>query len=148
MIVCCVFFFLVIRRTPRSTTTATPVPYTTLFRSNIQPAAQDGTDASGAIVVTGLRRSLATAQEIKRESDGIVDAIVAEDIGKLPDTFASSALQRISGVTVTRGGGESAGVTVRGLPDLTTTYNGRQIFTAEGRYVQIRSEEHTSELQS
>src|SRR3546814_6721401 len=90
--------------------------------------------------MSGLRRILATAQEIKRESDGIVDAIVAEDIGKLPDTFASSALQRISGVTVTRGGGESAGVTVRGLPDLTTTYNGRQIFT--------RSEEHTSELQS
>src|SRR3546814_3272370 len=64
--------------------------------------------------------------------------MVAEDIGKLPDTFASSELQRISGVTVTRGGGESAGVTVRCLPDLTTTYNGRQIFTAEGRYVQIQ----------
>src|SRR3546814_12957229 len=88
--------------------------------------------------MSGLRRILATAQEIKRESDGIVDAIVAEDIGKLPDTFASSALQRISGVTVTRGGGESAGVTVRGLPDLTTTYNGRQIFTAAGPSVQIQ----------
>jgi len=91
-----------------------------------------------AIIVTGLRRSLESAQSIKRNSDGIVDAIVAEDIGKLPDTFASSALQRIAGVNVTRGGGESAGVTVRGLPDLTTTYNGRQIFTAEGRYVQIQ----------
>ena len=93
---------------------------------------------TGDIVVTGLRRSLESAQNIKRTSDGIVDAIVAEDIGKLPDTFASSALQRVAGVTVTRGGGESAGVTVRGLPDLTTTYNGRQIFTAEGRYVQIQ----------
>ena len=96
------------------------------------------TDASGDIVVTGLRRSLESAQNIKRTSDGIVDAVVAEDIGKLPDTFASSALQRVAGVNVTRGGGESAGVTVRGLPDLTTTYNGRQIFTAEGRYVQIQ----------
>ncbi len=94
--------------------------------------------AEDTIVVTGLRRSLQSAQSIKRNSDGIVDAIVAEDIGKLPDTFASSALQRIAGVNVTRGGGESAGVTVRGLPDLTTTYNGRQIFTAEGRYVQIQ----------
>ncbi|MEG3175544.1 TonB-dependent receptor [Sphingomonas sp. RB3P16] len=90
------------------------------------------------IVVTGLRRSLESAQQIKRKSDGIVDAIVSEDIGKLPDTFASSALQRVAGVTVTRGGGEAAGVTVRGLPDLTTTYNGRQIFTAEGRFVQIQ----------
>lgn len=94
--------------------------------------------AENTIVVTGLRRSLESAQTIKRNSEGIVDAIVAEDIGKLPDTFASSALQRVSGVTVTRGGGEAAGVTVRGLPDLTTTYNGRQIFTAEGRYVAIQ----------
>lgn len=110
------------------------------------PAAQDS--AAGAsvqdsaaeedIVVTGLRRSLETAQAIKRTSDGVVDAIVAEDIGKLPDTFASSALARVSGVNVTRGGGESAGVTVRGLPDLSTTYNGREIFTAEGRFVAIQ----------
>lgn len=104
-----------------------------------QPATQDApTDDTGEVVVTGLRRSLQSAQNIKRLSDGIVDAVVAEDIGKLPDTFASSALQRVAGVNVTRGGGESAGVTVRGLPDLTTTYNGRQIFTAEGRYVQIQ----------
>jgi iron complex outermembrane recepter protein len=114
------------------------------------PAAQADTTAAPAadvtaqdqveqdIVVTGLRRSLETSQRIKRESEGIVDAIVAEDIGKLPDTFASSALQRVPGVNVTRGGGESAGVTVRGLPDLTTTYNGRQIFTAEGRFVAIQ----------
>ena len=91
-----------------------------------------------AIVVTGLRRSLESAASIKRNSDAIVDAIVAEDIGKLPDTFASSALARVTGVTVTRGGGESAGVTVRGLPDISTTYNGREIFTAEGRFVQIQ----------
>ncbi|WP_404337102.1 TonB-dependent receptor plug domain-containing protein [Sphingomonas sp. MMS12-HWE2-04] len=101
-------------------------------------AVQETPSEDEAIVVTGLRRSLESAQAIKKNSDGIVDAIVAEDIGKLPDTFASSALQRVAGVNVTRGGGESAGVTVRGLPDLTTTYNGRQIFTAEGRYVQIQ----------
>ena len=80
---------------------------------------QDTPTDSGDIVVTGLRRSLESAQNIKRTSDGIVDAVVAQDIGKLPDTFASSALQRVAGVAVTRGGGESAGVTVRGLPDLT-----------------------------
>jgi iron complex outermembrane receptor protein len=103
-----------------------------------QPSVQETPVENADIVVTGFRRSLASAQNIKRLSDGIVDAIVAEDIGKLPDTFASSALQRVAGVSVTRGGGEAAGVTVRGLPDLTTTYNGRQIFTAEGRYVQIQ----------
>jgi len=107
---------------------------------SVDPASPDQVtpEEDAGITVTGLRRSLESAQAIKKNSDGIVDAIVAEDIGKLPDTFASSALQRLPGVGVTRGGGESAGVTVRGLPDLTTTYNGRQIFTAEGRYVQIQ----------
>ncbi|PXA89769.1 TonB-dependent receptor, partial [Nostoc sp. 3335mG] len=68
----------------------------------------------------------------------IVDAIVAEDIGKLPDTFASAALARVTGVQVTRGAGEAAGVQIRGLPDISTTYNGREIFTAEGRFVAIQ----------
>ncbi|MFV0624033.1 TonB-dependent receptor [Sphingomonas sp. ac-8] len=99
---------------------------------------QAGGADDGEIVVTGLRRSLESAASIKRNSDGIVDAIVAEDIGKLPDTFASAALARVSGITVTRGAGEATGVRVRGLPDLSTTYNGREIFTAEGRSVAIQ----------
>ncbi|PCD03115.1 TonB-dependent receptor [Sphingomonas spermidinifaciens] len=102
------------------------------------PSTQEGAAEDGEIVVTGLRRSLESAQAVKRNSDGIVDAIVAEDIGKLPDTFASAALARVTGVQVTRGGGEAAGVQVRGLPDISTTYNGREIFTAEGRFVQIQ----------
>lgn len=119
--------------------TAQTVADTADQSAEAQPSQDEAAPAEeGTILVTGLRRSLETAQAIKRESEAIVDAIVAEDIGKLPDTFASSALQRLPGVGVTRGGGEAAGVTVRGLPDLTTTYNGRQIFTAEGRYVQIQ----------
>lgn len=119
-----------------------PMPQTPSDQS-VNPVAppndvQESPVEDGEIVVTGLRRSLESAQAIKRNSDGIVDAVVAEDIGKLPDTFASSALARVSGVNVTRGGGESAGVTVRGLPDLSTTYNGREIFTAEGRFVAIQ----------
>lgn len=102
------------------------------------PYSQDSESADGDIVVTGLRRSLESAQQLKRNSDGIVDAIVAEDIGKLPDTFASAALARVTGVQVTRGAGEAAGVQIRGLPDISTTYNGREIFTAEGRFVAIQ----------
>ncbi|WP_150131853.1 TonB-dependent receptor [Sphingomonas carotinifaciens] len=102
------------------------------------PSSQQGPADDGEIVVTGLRRSLESAQALKRNSDGIVDAIVAEDIGKLPDTFASAALARVSGVQVTRGAGEAAGVQIRGLPDISTTYNGREIFTAEGRFVAIQ----------
>lgn len=92
----------------------------------------------GEIVVTGLRRSLQSAQAIKRNSEGIVDAIVAEDIGKLPDLTASAALARVPGVQVNRAAGEAAQVQVRGLPDISTTYNGREIFTADGRFVQIQ----------
>ncbi|HVF82733.1 MAG TPA: TonB-dependent receptor [Sphingomicrobium sp.] len=90
------------------------------------------------VVVTGLRRSLQSAQNIKRNSDQIVDAIVAEDIGKLPDVTASAALARVTGVQVNRAAAEAAQVQIRGLPDLSTTYNGREIFTAENRFVAIQ----------
>lgn len=99
---------------------------------------QQSDQAGAEVVVVGLRNSLESAATIKRTSDGIVDAVVAEDIGKLPDTFASAALARVSGVTVTRGAGEAVAVRIRGLPDLSTTYNGREIFTAEGRSVAIQ----------
>jgi TonB-dependent receptor len=90
------------------------------------------------IVVTGLRRSLQSAQNIKRNSEQIVDAIVAEDIGKLPDVSASATLARVTGVQVTRAAAEAAEVQIRGLPDISTTYNGREIFTAENRFVAIQ----------
>ena len=93
---------------------------------------------SDGIVVTGIRQSIQSAQAIKRNSDQIVDAIVAEDIGKLPDITASASLARITGVQVTRAAGEAADVQVRGLPDLSTTYNGREIFTAENRGVALQ----------
>jgi iron complex outermembrane recepter protein len=91
-----------------------------------------------SIVVTGLRRSLQSAQNIKRDSDQIVDAIVAEDIGKLPDIAVSETAARIPGLQVTRRGGEADTVLVRGLPDFSTTYNGREIFTAERREVALQ----------
>jgi len=111
------------------------------------PQTDDATQsASGAddaaqgdtIVVTGFRRSLQSSQNIKRNSIQIVDAIVAEDIGKLPDTYVSDTAARIPGVQVERGGGEAGRVLVRGLPDFETTYNGREIFTAETRVVALQ----------
>lgn len=95
---------------------------------------EDGTE----VVVQGYRASLATANAIKKESDQIVDSIVAEDIGKLPDSTGAETLSRVTGVSVERGTGEAAAIRVRGLPDLTTTYNGRELFTAEGRQVALQ----------
>ena len=51
-----------------------------------------------AVVVTGIRGSLTSSMNLKRDAQGIVDGIVAEDIGKFPDTNLAEALQRISGV--------------------------------------------------
>lgn len=93
---------------------------------------------SEEIVVVGLQRSMQQAQSVKRNSDQIVDTVVAEDIGKLPDVTVSETAARIPGVQVDRARGEAAGqVLVRGLPDVTTTYNGREIFTAETRSVAL-----------
>ena len=90
------------------------------------------------IVVTGFRQSLSSTRNIKRNSDQIVDAIVAEDIGKLPDLAVSDTAARIPGVQVIRTGGEASAVLIRGLPDFSTTYNGREIFTAETRVVALQ----------
>jgi len=83
------------------------------------------------VVVTGLRHSLVSAEAIKRDSLGIVDAIAPEDIGKLPDANLAESLQRITGVSIDRSGGEGAFVTVRGFgPEFNTVLvNGRQIAT-------------------
>src|SRR5687767_655746 len=99
-----------------------------------------GAAADDTIVVTGLRRSLQSAQNIKRNSEQIVDAIVAEDIGKLPDIAVSDTAARIPGIQVERRGGEANLVLLRGLDErfYPTTYNGREIFTAETRSVALQ----------
>jgi iron complex outermembrane recepter protein len=107
-----------------------------------QEAPADPTDVSAVegeeIIVTGFRESLRSAQGIKRNSRQIVDSIVAEDIGKLPDLSVSDTAARIPGIQVIRRGGEADAVLVRGLPDFSTTYNGREIFTAERREVALQ----------
>jgi TonB-dependent receptor len=95
---------------------------------------QAGGDAGSEIVVTGIRASLARAAEIKRTAAQVVDSIVAQDIGKFPDPTTAAALQRVPGVQVTVGGNnEIQNPLVRGLGDILTTLDGREIFTAEGR---------------
>ena len=81
------------------------------------------------IVVTGIRASLRQAVEIKRESQGVVDAISSEDIGKFPDTNLAESLQRITGVSIDRNSGEGSTVTVRGFgPSFNLVLlNGRQM---------------------
>src|SRR3546814_21041515 len=72
--------------------------------------AQDAAPADDSIVVTGIRASLESAQERKRTADAIVDSIVAADIGKLPDSNTTEALQRIPGIQISRARGEGGSV--------------------------------------
>lgn len=84
------------------------------------------------VTVSGIRGSLERGLEIKRNADGIVDAISAEELGKFPDQNVAESLQRITGVAITRTrGGEGQFVTVRGLGEEfnAVTYNGRLLAT-------------------
>jgi TonB-dependent receptor len=93
------------------------------------------------IVVSGQRAALQSAQKIKQDSDEIVDSIVADDIGKLPDRSVTEVLQRIVGVTIDRTMAkgdpehysvEGSGVTIRGLTYVRSELNGRDSFSANG----------------
>ena len=86
------------------------------------------------IEVRGIRRSLSEAQDIKRSSTGVVDAISAEDLGKFPDMNIAESLQRIPGIAIDRNGGEGQFVTVRGFgPSFNTVLvNGRRIVSETG----------------
>jgi TonB-dependent receptor len=102
-------------------------------------AAADAAEDEDAIVVTGIRQSLANSQNIKRDSETVVDAITAEDIGALPDRSVTEALQRVPGVAINRFAGsndpdhfsvEGSGVVVRGLNFVRSEFNGRTAFAA------------------
>jgi TonB-dependent receptor len=84
------------------------------------------------VVVTGIRASMQSTLNLKRNSDGIVDGIVADDIGKFPDTNLAEAVQRISGVSIDRTNGEGQRVTIRGVgPDFNLILlNGRTMPSA------------------
>ncbi|MEG3767997.1 TonB-dependent receptor, partial [Alteromonas sp. 14N.309.X.WAT.G.H12] len=81
------------------------------------------------IQVSGIRGSLQSAMNVKKNSSGVVDAISAEDIGKFPDTNLAESLQRITGVSIDRSNNEGNQVTVRGFgPSFNlVTLNGRQM---------------------
>jgi iron complex outermembrane receptor protein len=125
---------LVIAGTAHAQAAPTPAP------ADAAPQADVATDgAAEDIIVTGVRASIVGAMNVRKQQIQIVDSVVAEDVGKLPDNNVIEALQRISGVQVTnRSGGEAAGISIRGLPDAVTTLNGRNIFTAAGQGFQLQ----------
>ena len=103
--------------------------------------APESAEAEDAIIVTGFKKSLESAQNIKRDADTFVDVITAEDIGALADRSVAEALQRVPGVNISRFeqrndpdrfSVEGSGVIIRGLPFVRSELNGRDIFSANG----------------
>ncbi len=101
------------------------------------------------IVVTGIRRGIEGAISLKKSSSSIIEAVSAEDIGKLPDVSIAESLARLPGLTAQRLDGRGQVISIRGLaPDFTTALlNGReQVSTGDNRGVEF--DQYPSELLS
>jgi iron complex outermembrane receptor protein len=101
------------------------------------------------VIVTGIRKSLRSSMNLKKGSEMIVEAVSAEDIGKLPDLSITDSLARLPGLTAQRLNGRSQVISIRGLaPDFTTALlNGReQVTVGDNRGIEF--DQYPSELLS
>ncbi|HCH0556616.1 TonB-dependent receptor [Pseudoxanthomonas winnipegensis] len=106
----------------------------------------DATDLD-RVKVTGIRRGIEGAISVKKDATSIVEAISAEDIGKLPDVSIAESLARLPGLAAQRVAGRAQVISVRGLsPDFSTTLlNGREVVsTGDNRSVEF--DQYPSEL--
>jgi iron complex outermembrane receptor protein len=113
-----------------------------------QATAQAGGDAAPSngntgvqtVKVTGIRRGIEAAISVKKNNDSIVEAISAEDIGKLPDQSIAESIARLPGVTAQNIRGQASVISIRGMsPDFSTgLLNGReQVSTGDSRSVEF-----------
>ncbi|MDQ6647309.1 MAG: TonB-dependent receptor [Pseudomonadota bacterium] len=125
---------------------ATSTTQTKPANKKTSPKAADVRDLS-EVVVTGIRGSIQSALKAKQNSDDIIEAISAEDIGKLPDASIAESLSRLPGLATQRLDGRANVISIRGLsPDFAgTTLNGREQATiGENRGVEY--DQYPSEL--
>jgi iron complex outermembrane recepter protein len=112
-------------------------------------ASAEGSESVETVTVTGIRAAIESAIAIKQDSNSIVEAISAEDIGKLPDTSIAESISRLPGLTSQRSDGRASDISIRGTgPDLATALlNGReQVSTGDNRSIQF--DQYPSELMS
>lgn len=101
------------------------------------------------ITVTGVRAAIETAIAAKQNSDLIIEAVSAEDIGKLPDTSIAESISRLPGLTSQRSDGRASDISIRGTdPQFATgLLNGReQVSTGDNRSIEY--DQYPSELVS
>ncbi len=118
-----------------------------MAQDTAQSAATAPAEDTTTVVVTGIRRGIQDAITAKKKSAQIVEAVSAEDIGKLPDASIAESLARLPGLAAQRTNGRAQTLSIRGLgPDFTvTTLNGReQVSTNDNRSVEF--DQYPSEL--
>ncbi len=130
-------------------TLAIVLPGVALAQTQTPQTQNDGPTEVDEVVVTGLRRGLADAISIKRNQTSIVEAVSAEDIGKLPDVSIAESIARLPGLAAQRVNGRAQVISIRGLaPDFTTTLlNGRQQ-ASSGDNRAVEFDQYPSELLS
>jgi len=103
--------------------------------------------AEGSIIVTGFRRSLQDSIALKRNNASVVEAVSAEEIGKLPDVSIAESIARLPGITAQRVAGRAEIVSIRGFsPDFSTVLlNGRQQ-ASSGYNRAVEFDQYPSEL--
>jgi len=89
----------------------------------------------GSVVVTGLRGAAENADTFKQNAEQVIDSAVAETVGKFPDNNVAEALARIPGIQIRRDSDEGNTVLIRGLPQIATLLNGRELSTTTRRFV-------------
>lgn len=106
-------------------TTALAIATPAAAQQTAPAAAAEGEEPE--IIVSGIRNSLQQAAQVKRDAPQVMDVITAEDVGKLPDANVAEALQRVTGVQITRVFGEGQSVSVRGLQQVRVEVDGRTL---------------------
>ena len=109
--------------------------------------AEDEEAVLDTVSVTGIRGSIQNSLNAKKNATSIVEAISAEDIGKLPDVSIADSLARLPGVTAQRVRGRAQQISIRGLgPDFSLALlNGREVVSA-GNNRGIEFDQFPSEL--
>ncbi|GAA3902597.1 TonB-dependent receptor [Sphingomonas limnosediminicola] len=131
---------------------------TTTQTQPVDPAAQTGpgqpkapqpeaASSGDSIVITGIRRSLQNSIAIKRREASVVEAVSAEEIGKLPDVSIAESIARLPGIAAQRVAGRAEIVSIRGFsPDFSTVLlNGRQQ-ASSGYNRAVEFDQYPSEL--
>ncbi|HLL12266.1 MAG TPA: TonB-dependent receptor [Rubrivivax sp.] len=128
--------------------TPTSAAVTTALAAMLGSSAMAQTQTpSETVTITGIRRGIESAISTKKNADSIVEAISAEDLGKLPDTSIAESMSRMTGVAAQRSAGRAQQISIRGMqPDMATSLlnNREQASTGDSRSVEF--DQYPSEL--